>query len=95
DTGLLAHWGLRLDAPDRRGLARERLGDYEVLTASPGQLFGRCAITSDRLVAHCQIGKGEATIVADADLLDIDGLGDGAAQNLNGLLAELATLEQR
>ena len=24
DTGLLAHWGLRLDAPDQRGLLRDR-----------------------------------------------------------------------
>src|SRR5438045_1348626 len=70
DTGLLAHWGLRLDAPEARGLKAESLGGFTVMTASPGALFGGCRISASRLVAHCRIGKGEATIVADADLLD-------------------------
>jgi hypothetical protein len=95
DTGLLAHWGLRLDAPDTRGPRRARLGGQSVLTMSPGALYGRCATSSDRLVAHCQVGKGRATIVADADLLDVGDLGVGSGHNLNGLLAELATLEER
>ncbi|MGN6058505.1 MAG: hypothetical protein ACTHOI_07965, partial [Sphingomicrobium sp.] len=81
DTGLLQHWGLRLDAPDRRGPATRRLGGYEVLTVSPGALSGKCAITADRLVANCRIGKGRATIVADADLLDTAELGSGASHN--------------
>ena len=93
DTGLLAHWGLRLDAPDERGPKAGRLGGFEVLTDSPGQLFGRCAISDDRLVAHCTIGRGRATIVADADLLDTAELGPEAKHNLDGLLEELASLE--
>lgn len=92
DTGLLQHWGLRLDAPDRRGPAMRRLGGYEVLTVSPGALSGKCAITADRLVANCRIGKGRATIVADADLLDTAELGSGASHNLDGVLSELASL---
>ena len=94
DTGLLAHWGLRLDAPDERGAKAEKLGGYDVLTVSPGSLFGGCAISADRLVAHCRIGKGAATIVADADLLDAQDLGGKAAHNLDGLLSELAKLER-
>jgi hypothetical protein len=93
DTGLLAHWGLRLDAPDERGPARRKLGGYNAVTVSPGRLVGRCEISRDRLVAGCRVGRGRATIVADADLLDVDRLGPGASSNLDGLLAELAQLE--
>ena len=94
DTGLLGHWGLRLDAPDERGPATRKLGGFTVLTVSPGALAGRCDISTDRLVAHCAVGKGTATVVADADLLDTSELGSKAAHNLDGLLAELATLER-
>ena len=38
DTGLLKHWGLRLDAPDERGPRQSSLGGKPVLTASPGTL---------------------------------------------------------
>lgn len=93
DTGLLGHWGLRLDAPDERGPAQRRLGGQAILTVSPGSLFGQCPISSDRLVAHCRIGNGEVTIVADADFLDVEHDGP-AGNNLNALLTELATLER-
>ncbi|MEO8546938.1 MAG: hypothetical protein ABI422_01085 [Sphingomicrobium sp.] len=94
DTGLLGHWGLRLDAPNARGAAQRQLGGLAILTVSPGSLFGKCTISRDRLVAHCRIGQGEATIVADADFLDVadhDGLSDN---NLKALLAELVALER-
>jgi len=94
DTGLLAHWGLRLDAPDERGPASRKLGGFDVLTVSPGLLFGSCSIASDRLVAHCRIGKGAATVVADADLLDVARVGSRGAHNLDGVLEELARLEK-
>jgi hypothetical protein len=91
DTGLLAHWGLRLDAPDERGLREEKVGGYQILTDSPGRLIGGCAIGEAGAVAHCRIGKGRATIIADADFLDAERLGRPA--NLDALLAELAALE--
>ena len=94
DTGLLAHWGLRLDAPDERGPALRKLGGFDVLADSPGSLSGSCSISADRFVARCRIGRGEATIVADADLLDVDQLGAKAGHNLDGLVAELANLER-
>ena len=94
DTGLLAHWGLRLDAPDQRGPVVRELGGEDVLTASPGSLFGRCNISKDRLVAHCRVGRGRATIVADADVLDIEHLDDRAERNLDAVLVELARLER-
>jgi hypothetical protein len=93
DSGLLAHWGLRLDSPDERGQQNRRLGGFEIVTSAPGRLSGGCAISPDGLVAHCRIGKGRATVVADADLLDVDHL-DGAEHNLDALLAELGSLER-
>jgi hypothetical protein len=94
DTGLLAHWGLRLDAPDERGPEWRMLGGYRVEAVSPGTLHGACAIASDRLVAHCRIGRGRVTIVADADLLNAAALGSSGRRNLDALLEELARLER-
>jgi hypothetical protein len=94
DTGLLAHWGLRLDLPDKRGPATRLLARHEIVTVSPGSLYGACSISSDRLVAHCRIGAGRVTIVGDADFLDTARLGFEARDNIDGLLGELATLEQ-
>lgn len=94
DTGLLQHWGLRLDAPDEQGARLKSLGGFNILADSPGQLYGRCSISADRLVAQCALGKGKVVIVADADLLDTPQLGDRARHNLDGLLRELADLEQ-
>lgn len=95
DTGLLAHWGLRLDAPELRGTAVRRLGERKVLTISPGSLFGRCSISGDRFVADCRIGEGRAIVVADADFLDVDEAGGSTERNLGALLAQLALLEQK
>lgn len=92
DTGLLAHWGLRLDAPDRRGPAKRRLGGRGIMTISPGSLAGTCRIDADQFVARCSIGAGSATIVADADLLDVEASGSAARSNLGGLVEELARL---
>ena len=92
DTGLLAHWGLRLDTPVERGSVKRQLGDVEVTTLSPGTLHGACAIARDRLVAHCEVAKGRVTIVADADFLDTNKEAD---PKLDGLLEELAKLEAK
>lgn len=94
DTGLLAHWGLRLDAPDECGPAMRKLGGYSALTVSPGLLFGPCDVSRDRLVASCRIGRGGATIVADADLLNVERLDGEAGHNLDALLSEMAALER-
>jgi hypothetical protein len=58
-------------------------------------LSGRCEISRNRLVAHCRVGRGRATIVADADFLNVDTLGKPARPNLDALLGELATLEPK
>ena len=79
DTGLLSHWGLRLEAPANAG-------------SSAGTLVsnGDCQLLDDGLVARCRIGRGSATVIADADFLRQD---DAAA--LDPLIAELARLESR
>ena len=64
------------------------------MTASPGELRGGCAISDDRLVARCRIGKGDVTAVADADLLNVEALGSVARHNLDGLNTELTGLER-
>ena len=93
DTGLLAHWGLRLDAPDRRGFAPRALAGEMVVTASPGRLRGSCRISSDGFVADCRVGSGRAIIIADADFLNVGALPAASEHNLDALLAELAKLE--
>ena len=96
DTGLLRHWGLRLDAPDERGPVERNVAGQRVLFASPGRLHGRCAVEGDGLVARCAIGRGRAIIVADADFLDDRGVeGAETADNLAWLTSELATLENQ
>jgi hypothetical protein len=95
DTGLLAHWGLRLDLPNQRGPQERALAGGKVLTLSPGSLAGKCQVSPDGFVAVCNLGRGKATIVADADFLNVTAIGEAAEGNLRALLWELARLEQR
>lgn len=74
DTGLLAHWGLMLDdAADEQAKAVEiDLGrGIRVNAAGLGSFTragGSCTLSQTRAVARCRIGKGYATLVADADI---------------------------
>jgi hypothetical protein len=96
DTGLLVHWGMRLDAPDTRGPAERTVAGRRILVASPGRLVGRCPTKADGLIAHCAVGRGKVTIIADADFLDERGVeGATEAGNLEWLTSELANLESR
>ena len=99
DTGLLGHWGLRLSGPEPDGPASVGNGDLSILASSPGMLEGRgCAIAGKGFVARCRIGRGKATVIADADWLNVDGAGslDGPTEhNLDLLIGELARLETR
>jgi hypothetical protein len=94
DTGLLAHWGVRLDAPAQRGPRQAKIAGFDMLAMSPGSLSGSCPASSEGLAAHCRIGRGEAIVIADADLLDTSALGSAGSRNLDALLALLARLEQ-
>jgi len=92
DTGLLSHWGLRLDAPVGRGPQTRKLGGYDVRTVSPGALTGKCPISSDGFVARCSIGKGRATVVGDADVLNTTDRDSNGPHNLDALIKELELL---
>lgn len=98
DTGLLRHWGLRLDAPDQRGPRQQRLGGHQVLTASPGTLSGggACRPGDDGLSAGCRLGTGEAIVIADADFLNVGsgGLDGPTDQNLPALVSQLERLSR-
>ena len=94
DTGLLAHWGLRLEAPESAGPAQRELAGRAVLTSSPGKLAGNCRTGEGGFVARCRIGRGQAVIVADADFLNVEQLDGPTEDNLDALLAELAALER-
>jgi hypothetical protein len=90
DTGLLAHWGMTLSGPTTDGQASTGNGEIETVASSPGSLSGKtCNIVGEGFVARCRIGRGAATIIADADFLK------GEPQNLDLLLDELARLESR
>lgn len=100
DTGLLAHWGLALDGPTVDGPALVRSGGVELMAVSPGRLSssGTCAVEPGGFVARCAIGEGFATIIADADFLNVGGPGaiDGpTSHNLDLLMTELARVEPR
>lgn len=94
DTGLLAHWGLRLEALESAGPAQRELAGRVVLTSSPGKLAGNCRTGEGGFVARCRIGRGQAVIVADADFLNVEQLDGPTEDNLDALLAELAALER-
>ncbi len=98
DTGLLGHWGLRLDGPDGRGPASRTIDGREVRTVSAGALTATkpaCATVAQGLVARCRLGKGRAVVIADADLLNVEAIeGAGKQANYGLLLEELERLEQ-
>lgn len=94
DTGLLAHWGLKLEAPEERGIVVQQLGKHRVATVSPGRLTGSCNMRDQGFDARCRIGKGEVTVIADADFVNTEPLGADGKQNLDALMDELASLER-
>lgn len=95
DTGLLAHWGVALSPPTRRGPVVETVGERQVTFFSPGTLRSTsCKLYGDATLARCAIGRGRVTIVADADLLNPEESGAGAVRNFDFVMAELAALER-
>ena len=98
DTGLLANWGLRLDAPDARGLRHFPNEMANVDTLSPGKLVnvgGPCSDDAEGISASCSLGQGEVFIIADADWLDVEGVrnaGGNSKENLIVLDLQLSRL---
>ncbi|MBA2770708.1 MAG: hypothetical protein H0U34_01630, partial [Sphingomonas sp.] len=98
DTGLLGHWGLRLDPPAARGPASRDVSGREVRTSSPGTLVATgpaCSTSAAGLAARCRLGRGEATVIADSDFLNLEDVeGANKDANFGALLDELARLER-
>jgi len=53
---------------------------------------GPCAIADKGLIARCRIGQGSATVIADADFINVK---DSRAGGLDRLMSELERLETR
>jgi hypothetical protein len=96
DTGLLLHWGVRLEAPDTLAPQSVSVGGETVRTLAPGRLVATspdCAVESSGFIARCRVGKGRATVIADADFLNVGGSSESRSANLTLLLRELDRLE--
>ena len=105
DTGLLAHWGLRLDAPGERGprtvttdaepsQKNGKRFDLKVVMVSPGSLVreqGTCEVIFERTYSECSLGAGVALVVADADWLSDEAIAT-AKGNINPNLFALGTV---
>ena len=94
DTGLLAHWGLRLEAPDDPGPVALGGGHHPVIYLSPGRLVSTnpdCGLSRADIIAECAIGKGKIAVIADADFLNADAVSSygGRPENQTAELLEL------
>ena len=69
------HWGLTLERAGADGPASIATDGGRILAASPGRLASRggCELVAEGFVARCAIGRGKATIIADADFLNVEG----------------------
>jgi hypothetical protein len=77
-TPMFRHWGLELALPVSEEPQADEVivGEYRlspnsagIWMASKGKPSARCTISADEMIANCQVGKGRALLVADADLL--------------------------
>lgn len=76
---LLDHWGLRLDLVDLDGRAHPAAVSFDtgagrgtLMVIAPGRFVATgqsCRIENDGLSAWCGIGRGNALLIADADLM--------------------------
>lgn len=92
---ILKRWGLELrydeDQPERRrvpigegaSMAIDLAGT--LVKVAPGAPSD-CALSAAGLIAACRIGKGRATIVADAEMLDHQGGAESAPEALGSLI---------
>ncbi|WP_181883558.1 DUF4350 domain-containing protein [Sphingorhabdus pulchriflava] len=82
---LFAHWGLELvlpvDAEHAHSQIDAKLGKFNLALKSPGSWIptatGKtdsqpCRIERSALIAECRLGKGQAILVADVDMLNSD-----------------------
>ncbi len=74
---LYQHWGLGLDNPDEGApqMIETEIEGQKTALVSPGkwrlaEVARDCSIDTGGLIADCHFGKGQALLVADADMLD-------------------------
>lgn len=71
---LLAHWGVRLENTATLDEERHLLPDGRLMTLLAASHFiataPACRTEARGLVARCRLGRGQAVLVADADLID-------------------------
>lgn len=100
DTGLLQHWGLRLlPPPAGAGEMKVEVGGQTVTMETAGALAVQnptCRLLSGSLAVSCAIGKGQVTVVADADwaMADTPGSGlTGHPENRSALIGLIELVE--
>lgn len=93
---ILQRWGLELRYDENQpGKRRVAIGDGTAITVDLAGTLAKvapgapsdCILSAGGLIATCRIGKGAATIVADAELLDREGADSDAAAALDVLVA--------
>jgi hypothetical protein len=92
---ILSRWGLKLQFDDMQaGGLRENAGegvDVDLpgqFTVVGGGVGAQCLIGAEALVARCSVGKGRATIVADAAVLADEGDSSGKKRQLDALFSD-------
>jgi hypothetical protein len=75
---LLTHWGLELEFVEDQpaGLATRDIAGTPLPVNLPGRFTrsasgGHCTLLAEGLLARCALGAGQATVLADAALLDL------------------------
>jgi ABC-type uncharacterized transport system len=97
---LFLHWGVTLDAGrSDPGVTRlVKLAGVDVAVQSAGQWSNTrqtCVASDLQLLLDCRIGRGRVTLIADADLLDLNLSDELGAANDTAILKLLARLESR
>lgn len=84
DTGLLGHWGLALEGPvedeELAGVAVRGAGRFTPTDKA-------CSVEAQGFIARCQVGEGDAALIADADFLE-----QGSPESIALVKAQIASL---
>ncbi len=80
DTGLLDHWGLRLAVDEAREGSLQAIGEH-------------CTVHEDGRMARCRVGRGSASVIADADFVMQEG--EDASRRLHLMMTELSRTDSR
>jgi hypothetical protein len=92
---ILNHWGLPLefDVDQPEGYAQVGDGDAAIPVNRPGSFTAPaqdsgCVLVADSVLARCAVGRGTATVLADAALLDLYDPHPAAAPALGWLVEQ-------